>query len=80
MRSYRCRDYKLGTARSASGVMVIIFKSESILTRMVACEIAAQIWTSLNHFFATQTRAKVSQFRLMLQGTKKGSSSIMNIC
>lgn len=43
---------------------------------MVGCKIAAQIWTSLNHFFTTQTRTKVSQFRLMLQGTKKGSSSI----
>lgn len=50
--------------------------SESILTRMVGCETAAQIWTRLNHFFATQTRAKISQFKLMLQGTKKGSSSI----
>lgn len=42
---------------------------------MVGCETAAQIWTRLNHFFATQTRAKISQFKLMLQGTKKGSSS-----
>lgn len=47
--------------------------SEGLLTRMVGCETSYQIWTKLNQYFATQTRAKLSQLKVMLQSAKKGS-------
>lgn len=45
--------------------------TEGILTRMVGCESAFQIWTKLNQYFAAQTRAKVSQFKTYSKMTKK---------
>lgn len=50
--------------------------TEGILTRMVGAESAHQIWSKLNLYFAAQNRAKVSQFKLILQNTKKGSLTI----
>lgn len=47
--------------------------SESVLTRMVGCETSTQIWTKLNSYFASHTRAKISQFKTVLQNIKKGS-------
>lgn len=50
--------------------------TESILTRMVGCESAFEIRTKLNIYFAAQTRAKVSQLKIVLQSIKKGSSIV----
>ena len=50
--------------------------SESLLSRVVSCETSAQIWSTLRTYFASQVRAKISQFKSQLNGLKKGSLSI----
>ena len=45
--------------------------TEGVLTRMVNCDTAAQIWKTLEVYFAQQIRAKVSQFKTQLSRTKK---------
>lgn len=49
---------------------------ESLLLRMVGCETSSQIWKTLETHFASQTKAKVSQFKTQLQNTRKANSSI----
>lgn len=49
---------------------------EGILTRMVGCDLASQIWSKLNLYFAAQTRAKISRLKILLQNVKKNSLSI----
>ena len=44
--------------------------TEKILTRMVGCNSAAQIWLTLEEYYSAQNRAKVSQFRTQLRRTK----------
>ncbi|KAM6582045.1 hypothetical protein CsatB_009047 [Cannabis sativa] len=44
--------------------------TEKILTRMVGCNSAAQIWTTLEEYYSAQNRAKVSQFRTQLRRIK----------
>ncbi|RVX03711.1 Retrovirus-related Pol polyprotein from transposon RE1 [Vitis vinifera] len=48
----------------------------SLLTRMVNCDTSAQVWKTLELYFATQVRAKVTQFKTQLHNTKKGDLSI----
>lgn len=43
---------------------------------MVGCETANQIWIKLSQYFASQTRAKVSQLKVLLQNVKKGSMTV----
>lgn len=43
---------------------------------MVGCDSASQIWAKLNLYFATQTRAKVSQLMVLLQNVRKKLLSI----
>ena len=50
--------------------------NDSLLSRMVSCETSAQIWSTLRIYFASQIRAKVSQFKTQLNNTKKGALSI----
>jgi len=50
--------------------------SDNLLSRMVSCETSAQIWSTLKTYFASQIRAKISQFKTQLNGIKKGSMSI----
>lgn len=51
---------------------VLSSMTEGILTRILGCE-SALIWMKLNLYFVGQTRAKTSQFKIMLQNIKKGS-------
>lgn len=50
--------------------------TKGILTRMVGADSAHQIWSKLNLYFAAQNKATVSQFKIILQNTKKGSLTI----
>lgn len=50
--------------------------TEGVLTRMVGCDSTSQIWSKLIIYFAAQTRAKISQLKLILQNVKKKSLSI----
>lgn len=50
--------------------------SDSILPRLVDCETSFQIWVKLDIYFASQTGAKVGQFKDQLKAPKKGSLSI----
>ena len=45
--------------------------SEGILTHMVNCENSAQVWRTLERYFAVQIRVKVSLFKTQLRNTKK---------
>ena len=45
--------------------------TEGVLSRMVNCDSSAQIWKTLEVYFAQQIRAKVSQFKTQLRKTKK---------
>lgn len=47
-----------------------------MLTRVVGCGKTCQIWGSVQEFFASQTRAKVRQFKTELINTKKGDKSM----
>ena len=50
--------------------------SEEVLSRCINCEFAFQIWKTLDVCFASQTRAKISQYKTLLQNTKKESLSM----
>lgn len=50
--------------------------TKGTLTWMVGCDNASQIWEKLNTYFAAQTRAKMSQLKIMLQNVKKNSLNI----
>ena len=45
--------------------------SEGILTRLINCDTSGQIWSTLETYFGSQIRAKVSQFRTQLKNVKK---------
>ncbi|RDX62751.1 hypothetical protein CR513_58882, partial [Mucuna pruriens] len=45
--------------------------SLNLQTIMVGCEFTYQIWTKLHVYFASQTRAKVSQLKIQLKNIKK---------
>lgn len=47
--------------------------SEGMLTRVVGCDYAFEIWERVKTHFASQTRAKIKQFKTQLRSTKKGS-------
>lgn len=61
----------MGATRSVACFLAPLFNDRKILKRMVGC-VCIPYWTKLNVYFATQTRAKVSQFKNMLQNIKKG--------
>ena len=50
--------------------------SESVISRMVNCETSAQVWSTLEIYFSSQIRAKVSQYETQLKNTRKESLSI----
>lgn len=50
--------------------------SEAMLGHVVRCTSSAEIWNVLIQLFATQSRARVLQLRLLLQTTKKGSTPV----
>lgn len=50
--------------------------SDSMLTMMVGCDHASQVWDRLEEFFASQTKAKVRQFKTQLKTLKKGSMKV----
>ena len=50
--------------------------TEVMLTRMVGCETSHHIWKTLEVFFASQIKAKISQFKTRLHNTKKDDLSI----
>ena len=50
--------------------------TESVLTRLVNCESSHQIWKTLETYFASQVRAKISQFQTQLKTVKKDSLSM----
>ena len=43
---------------------------------MVNCDTSAQVWKTLEHDFATQVWAKITQFKTQLHNTKKGDLSM----
>lgn len=49
--------------------------SDSMLVRMVGCEHSFQVWSVLELFFASQTKAKINQLKTQLRNIKKGSLS-----
>ncbi|KAF7805093.1 Retrovirus-related Pol polyprotein from transposon TNT 1-94 [Senna tora] len=49
--------------------------SDGLLPKLVGCSYSYQAWEKLEHFFASQTRAKVRQFKAQLRNLKKGTSS-----
>ncbi|PON31190.1 hypothetical protein PanWU01x14_371770 [Parasponia andersonii] len=49
---------------------------ESLLTHMVGCYIFAQVWQTLELYFASQTKVKISQFKTQLQNLTKGDLSL----
>ena len=49
---------------------------EGVLSRCINCESAFQIWKTLEVYFASQTRIKISQYKTLLQNTKKESLSM----
>lgn len=50
--------------------------TKGVLTSMVGCESTSGIWSKLTTYFAAQTRAKVSQLKLLLHNIKKDSLTI----
>lgn len=50
--------------------------SESILMGMVGCDSAFQIWQTLEKYFVSQTRAKVSQLKDQLKAIKKDNLTL----
>lgn len=45
--------------------------SDGMLTMMVGCDHAFQVWRKLEEFFASRTKAKVNQFKSQLRSVKK---------
>ena len=50
--------------------------SDGVLARVINCETSEQVWSTLNVYFASQVRAKVSQYQTMLKTTSKDSMSM----
>ncbi|KAL3644258.1 Helix-loop-helix protein 2 [Castilleja foliolosa] len=50
--------------------------SESILPLMIGLNSSSEIWSVLERNFASQSKAKTLQYKLQLQTTKKGNSSM----
>uniref|UniRef100_A0A803P354 Retroviral polymerase SH3-like domain-containing protein n=1 Tax=Cannabis sativa TaxID=3483 RepID=A0A803P354_CANSA len=50
--------------------------TESLLTRMVGCNTARQIWSALEKHFTLQVSSKILEFRTKLQKLRKGSLSL----
>ncbi|KAL6315361.1 hypothetical protein AAG906_000468 [Vitis piasezkii] len=50
--------------------------SKGVLSRCVNCESDFQIWKTLKVYFVSQTHAKISQYKTLLQNTKKESLSM----
>uniref|UniRef100_A0A803QHI8 Reverse transcriptase Ty1/copia-type domain-containing protein n=1 Tax=Cannabis sativa TaxID=3483 RepID=A0A803QHI8_CANSA len=50
--------------------------TESPLTRIVGCNTAQQIWTTLETHFTLQVSSKILEFRMKLQNLKKGTLSL----
>ena len=50
--------------------------TESISSRIVGCGTSLQVWQIFETYFASQTKAKINQFKTQLQNTKKQSPSI----
>lgn len=50
--------------------------SDGMLTMMVGCEHAFKVWDRLETFFASQTKAKIRQFKTQLRNLKKGTMPI----
>uniref|UniRef100_A0A803R4K4 Retrotransposon Copia-like N-terminal domain-containing protein n=1 Tax=Cannabis sativa TaxID=3483 RepID=A0A803R4K4_CANSA len=50
--------------------------TESLLTRMVGCNTARQIWNALEKHFTLQVSSKILEFRTKLQKIRKGSMSL----
>ena len=46
---------------------------EGILSRMVNCDTAVQIWKTLEQYFVAQNPANVNQYKTQLQNIKKYS-------
>ena len=52
--------------------------SNSVLARVVSCETSAQVWKTLETYFAAQIRAKVSQYKTQLSQTRKENVSMID--
>uniref|UniRef100_A0A803Q9W1 Integrase catalytic domain-containing protein n=1 Tax=Cannabis sativa TaxID=3483 RepID=A0A803Q9W1_CANSA len=50
--------------------------TESLLTRMVGCNSAQQIWSTLEKHFTLQVSSKILEFRTKLQNLRKGTLSL----
>lgn len=50
--------------------------SDNVLSRLVNCDTTYQIWKTVELYFATQVRSKISQFQTILKNTKKESMSM----
>ncbi|PON91412.1 Zinc finger, CCHC-type, partial [Trema orientale] len=50
--------------------------SEAMIGHVVRCATSHEIWSTLERLFATKSKARSLQLRLLLQNIKKGSSSI----
>ena len=50
--------------------------SDALLTRMINCDTSAQVWKTLEQYFSTQVRAKITQFKTQFHNTKKCDLSI----
>lgn len=51
-------------------------RSDSMLTRMVGCDYAHQVWEKLEAFFASQTKTRVIQLKTQLRNLRKDFMSI----
>jgi Reverse transcriptase (RNA-dependent DNA polymerase)/gag-polypeptide of LTR copia-type/GAG-pre-integrase domain len=49
--------------------------SPSVLNQVVRCETSAQVWSTLNQFYSSQSIAKTLDLKLQLQTTKKGGNT-----
>ena len=47
-----------------------------MLGHIIHCKTASEIWKTLEQLFSTKSKARILNFRLMLQSTKKGSMTI----
>lgn len=52
--------------------------SESLLARMIGCDMASQIQSTLETFFMAQTKAKSYQYTTQLKNTRKFSFSMFD--
>ena len=50
-----------------------VFDSEGILSRVISSDTSSQVWSTLQLYFVSQTRAKASQYKTQLKNVKKGN-------